>query len=85
MRKLAKLIPPVCVKGTVEHGFSRGSKTLGFATANLNSATSPSVAAFLSSTKCCDGIYIGWVSLPGLHEPFMAAISVGLNPTYVLS
>lgn len=82
MRILTKLAQPVFLDGTVEHGFSRGSKTLGFATANVNASSSKSVADFLASPLCKDGIYIGWARIPGIHAPFKAAISVGINPTY---
>ena len=85
MRILDKVIPSVVVEGTVEHGFSRGSKTLGHATANLNSSTSDSLAKFLESSGCRDGIYIGWAVLPGICAPFQTAISVGINPTYEFS
>lgn len=70
------------LEGTVEHGFGRGSKTLGFPTANLNTATSPSVSRFLSSRDCHDGIYIGWASIVGTGEVYKTAVSVGVNPTF---
>ena len=80
MRKISKLVVPL--EGVVEHGFGRGSKTLGFATANLNSKSSQSLSVFLASGDCQDGIYIGWVSLPNSPNSFKAAISVGINPTF---
>ena len=82
MRKLERMSPFACLNGIVEHGFGRGSVTLGFPTANLNSVSSKSVAQFLESPECQDGIYIGWVRLPDDSNPYMAAISVGLHPTF---
>lgn len=81
-RNLVRLFPFVKLEGVVEHGFGRGSKTIGFATANLNSATSSSVKGFLESDICKDGIYIGWVGLPNGGGVFKAAVSVGNNPTF---
>jgi FAD synthase len=81
-RNITRLLPFVKIEGVVEHGFGRGSKTIGFATANLNSSTSSSVQQFLSSDTCKDGIYIGWVGLPNEKGVFKAAISVGNNPTF---
>ena len=82
MRELHVLCPFIRIEGVVEHGFGRGSKSLGYPTANLNSVSSSSVFSFLQSPTCKDGIYIGWVKLPTTKEPFEAAISVGLNPTF---
>jgi len=81
-RNLSRLSPVVRLEGIVEHGFGRGSKTLGFPTANLNSETSPSLREFLGSQACHDGIYMGWVSLPSHQEPYRAAVSVGTNPSF---
>lgn len=79
--KMRNIFPVrICLEGVVEHGFGRGSKTLGYATANLNAVSSPSLSNFLASTECRDGIYIGWVSLHG--SVYKAAISVGINPTF---
>ena len=82
MRTFAKVSPFATLEGMVEHGFRRGSKQLGFPTANLNSASSASVSAFLGSERCIDGIYVGWVSLGPDTIPFKSALSVGLNPTF---
>ena len=82
IRCLSKLSPFPTIEGIVEHGFGRGSKQLGFPTANLNSSSSDSVASFLSSEGCKDGIYIGWVSLGPESGPMKSAISVGINPTF---
>lgn len=81
-RNITRLLPFIKIEGLVEHGFGRGSKTIGFATANLNASTSESVRKFLDSDLCKDGIYIGWVGLPNERGVFKAAISVGNNPTF---
>ena len=81
-RNLTRLLPFVKIEGLVEHGFGRGSKTIGFATANMNSSASESVRGFLESDICKDGIYIGWVGLPNKGGVYKAAISVGNNPTF---
>jgi FAD synthase len=66
----------------VEHGFGRGSKTLGYPTANLNCRSSPSIHEFLALSDSHDGIYMGWVALPGNSTIYKAAISIGKNPTF---
>ena len=82
MRQLQKLNPHVHIQGRVEHGFGRGSQSLGYPTANLNSSTSQSLHDFLSSMGCFDGVYIGWGAIPGVHHPRTVAVSVGTNPTF---
>ena len=66
------------LRGTVVKGFGRGSKTLGFPTANLESEQ---ISSFVN--KSPTGIYAGWARV--LNGPdsgtYPAAISVGWNPT----
>lgn len=81
-RVYTNLSPVTFLEGVVERGFGRGSKSLGFPTANLNSNSSASVKEFLNSPSCQDGIYVGWASIEGFEGIFNAAISVGLNPTF---
>lgn len=66
------------VRGTVVHGFGRGSKQLGFPTANLESQE---VSDF--STDHPTGIYAGFARVINGEdaEVYPAAISVGWNPT----
>ena len=66
------------VRGTVVHGFGRGSKQLGFPTANLESSA---VSEFVD--KHPTGIYAGFarVLYPENDKVYPAAISVGWNPT----
>lgn len=82
MRVLSSSTSPKLIDGTVDRGFGRGSRLLGFPTANLNSNKSASLSEFLSCRECKDGIYIGWASVSCIDEPQKAAISVGLNPTF---
>jgi FAD synthase len=80
MRSFVRLDPFILVEGVVEYGFGRGSKSLGYPTANLSTKSSLSLQKFL--LDCRDGVYVGWVSLKGRDTPYMAAISVGINPTF---
>lgn len=61
------------LRGEVVHGDHRG-RQLGFPTANLlppRGYVTPG-----------DGVYAGWLRLPGDQPPAPAAISVGDNPTF---
>ena len=64
------------VTGEVVHGFGRGSKLLGFPTANLNIIDS-SVSFF---SCLAEGIYYGYATLHDVK--YKAVMSVGLNPTF---
>ncbi len=60
------------LSGEVIHGEARGRK-IGYPTANLKAATNICIPA--------DGVYAGWLSIPGNRWP--AAISIGTNPTFL--
>lgn len=62
---------PYRLDGVVVHGDHRG-RELGFPTANLGWAGSPTIPA--------DGVYAGWIMTDG--ETLPAAISVGTNPQF---
>jgi FAD synthase len=64
------------VKGEVVHGFGRGSKLLGFPTANLNILESNT--SFFSSLS--EGIYYGYSTLNDIQ--YKSVMSIGLNPTF---
>jgi FAD synthase len=64
------------ITGEVVHGFGRGSKLLGFPTANLNIIDS-SVSFFYS---LAEGIYYGYATLHNIK--YKAVMSIGLNPTF---
>ena len=59
------------LSGEVIHGEARGRK-IGYPTANLKAAPKICIPA--------DGVYAGWLSIPGDRWP--AAISIGTNPTF---
>jgi riboflavin kinase/FMN adenylyltransferase len=59
------------LSGEVIHGEARGRK-IGYPTANLKAASNICIPA--------DGVYAGWLSIPGDRWP--AAISIGTNPTF---
>ncbi len=82
MSCLRSLETPVRIEGLVEHGFGRGSTSLGFPTANLDASSSESLSVFLKSSECTDGVYIGWATIDGEKEVYKAAVSVGVNPTF---
>lgn len=68
---------PHRLEGVVVHGDGRG-KGLGFPTAN--------VAPTMHAAVPADGVYAGWFTVLGddalAGQRFMAAISVGTNPTF---
>jgi FAD synthase len=67
---------PPRVVGKVVKGFGRGSKDLGWPTANLESADVDAEIAGLDR-----GVYCGWGSVNG-SGPYLAVASLGINPTY---
>eukprot|EP01063_Lacrimia_lanifica_P016210 TRINITY_DN22813_c0_g1_i1.p1 TRINITY_DN22813_c0_g1~~TRINITY_DN22813_c0_g1_i1.p1 ORF type:complete len:163 (+),score=71.91 TRINITY_DN22813_c0_g1_i1:64-552(+) len=67
------LQPPVLLCGKVVKGFQRGSKELGFPTANLAFATE-------RRKLLKQGVYYGFCELDG--AVYMMATSVGDNPHY---
>jgi FAD synthase len=64
------------LSGNVVRGFGRGSKQLGFPTANLESAE---ISDYIAQSST--GIYAGFAKVDG-YGFFPAAISVGWNPTF---
>jgi FAD synthase len=79
-RVFKRLTPSVTLTGVVVRGFGRGSRLLGFPTANLSPAPpDSSLSDFLSHCEC--GIYIGYgkFETSAVH---VAAVSVGFNPTF---
>jgi len=63
---------PVSVRGTVQRGDRRG-RELGYPTANVPSD---------GTAVPADGVYAGWLVVPGEGRPLPSAISVGVNPTF---
>ena len=76
-------VGPHRLTGKVVEGFKRGSKQLGWPTANLDPAAFES--RFDASTE---GVYVGWAAIrdPTLPEEAQAVhkavLSMGWNPTY---
>lgn len=66
-----KLLPSLSIRGPIVKGFGRGSKDLGFPTANIE---------VRENLLILTGIYAGRVKLDG--EVYKAAISVGVCPFY---
>lgn len=97
-RSLTALSPPVLLRSKVIHGFGRGSKLLGFPTANMEikwepAATEMETAVELSADEaavrrfidgCNTGIYAALACVEDGPDAgvYKAAVSVGWNPTF---
>eukprot|EP00501_MAST-03F_sp_TOSAG23-6_P000704 GSMAST32.ASY1.ANO1.732.1 assembled CDS len=80
-RTVSLVDPPIRFCSTVAKGFQRGSKELGWPTANLDN----SAAVYSTLQKMDTGIYCGWASVGNVNSDlciYKAAISVGHNPTF---
>lgn len=86
MSALDRTLRPVSYRlfGKVVAGFQRGSKDLGWPTANLD----PSAFESQLNDSTAEGVYIGWaaVSDAGLssasQQVHKAVLSIGWNPFY---
>jgi len=68
---------PVCLKGPVVKGFQRGSKLLGWPTANLDPK------AFHGKIDQLDeGVYFGFAKIESDAKIYKSALSVGWNPQF---
>lgn len=69
----------VRLRGTVDSGYGRGGKKLGFPTANL-----PSSLFQTALDKIPTGVYFGWALIEGTGSslPHKAAVNVGYSPTF---
>ena len=72
---------PMRLAGPVGSGFGRGSRKLGFPTANL--------AASLFGEALADvptGVYFGWATIegdePGCGRAHKAVVNIGMSPTF---
>eukprot|EP00756_Hemistasia_phaeocysticola_P000402 Hpha_TRINITY_DN10276_c0_g1::TRINITY_DN10276_c0_g1_i2::g.35146::m.35146/K00861/RFK, FMN1; riboflavin kinase len=74
---MTALRSPVLLHGRVGRGFGRGSKSLGFPTANVD-LPKGSLEGLYDIEQ---GVYYGWTKI-GADEPRPSAISVGDNPTF---
>ncbi|CAL1167241.1 unnamed protein product [Cladocopium goreaui] len=92
MRKTLEPMPRLCAK--VVHGFGRGSKLLGFPTANMKirwdvvespEKLEPQEKDVLDFARSCEaGIYYGWAQVSNGSDRgiYKTAMSVGWNPTF---
>ena len=81
--RVIEKVGPHRFRGAVVEGFQRGSKQLGWPTANLDPK------AFESTLdKATEGVYVGWAAI---HDPSLpeegravhkAVLSIGWNPTF---
>mmetsp|Transcript_119908 Transcript_119908/g.334530 ORF Transcript_119908/g.334530 Transcript_119908/m.334530 type:complete len:210 (-) Transcript_119908:55-684(-) len=93
-RKRDTLKPMPKLRAKVVHGFGRGSKVLGFPTANMEvrwdkeqepEALQPQEREILDFAKSCrPGIYYAWAQVATGPDRgvYKAAMSVGWNPTF---
>lgn len=70
-------VGPFRMRGTVVHGFNRGSKLLGYPTANLDPAAFESV--LLQQPR---GVYAGFIRIHPSPVVYKTVLSLGLNPTF---
>ncbi len=71
-------IEPLLMRGTVVHGFKRGSRELGIPTANL-----PPSSLSRSIDSLSTGVYFGFAYAENvLSEPKPMVMSIGWNPVY---
>jgi riboflavin kinase len=65
-------------RGTVDSGYGRGGKKLGFPTANL-----PESLFYNALGNVSTGVYFGWAVVEGRNgEIHKAAVNVGYSPTF---
>lgn len=80
--RLFRLTLPVFLffflSGTVQHGYGRGSKSLGFPTANF-----PQFEEFLDKFQIINGVYCGWAVVEGENKLAGCVTSIGVSPTFV--
>lgn len=63
--------------GIVSPGYGRGSKTLGFATANL-----PHFHNNLTENNITNGVYFGWTKIENDSTPYYCITNIGYSPTF---
>lgn len=64
-------------RGTVDSGYGRGGKKLGFPTANLPESQFANALQDVST-----GVYFGWAVVEGRDGIHKAAVNVGYSPTF---
>lgn len=69
---------PIFLQGLVAKGYGRGSKKLGFPTANL-----PYFDSLIESNGLSNGVYVGWASLRHIPDQRFTVVSnIGYSPTF---
>mmetsp|Transcript_36721 Transcript_36721/g.55418 ORF Transcript_36721/g.55418 Transcript_36721/m.55418 type:complete len:244 (-) Transcript_36721:51-782(-) len=93
-RRIEALDPPRKLRAKVVHGFGRGSKVLGFPTANMEvkwdkqdspealTADEKNILDF--ARECRTGIYYAWAQVVDGQDQgvYKVAMSIGWNPTF---
>jgi FAD synthase len=64
--------------GKVTSGYGRGSKKLGFATANL-----PYFNETIALNGIKNGVYFGWCTIENENKVYRCVANVGKSPTFV--
>lgn len=64
--------------GKVKSGYGRGSKTLGFPTANL-----PQFEDSLNKHQLPNGVYCGWAMVENGNKLLGCVSNIGFSPTFV--
>ena len=75
MAESVRFVGPIILSGKVVEGFKRGSKQLGFPTANLD----PN--AFKNKIDIEPGVYFGWAKVNNSNI-FRTMLSIGWNPFF---
>lgn len=72
------MISPAVLTGKVHRGYGRGSKKLGFPTANL-----PQFEDQLNQTSLVNGVYYGLGQVEGDKAVHLLVANIGYSPTFV--
>jgi len=74
----ASILPYIIhLKGPVANGYGRGSKTLGFPTANL-----PYFNDSLTESNLSNGVYCGWGKVSNSNSIYKCISNIGISPTF---
>ena len=78
MSNIKPLKSLILAQGVVANGYGRGSKKLGFPTANL-----PHFDKELTTENVMNGVYYGWARIQSGPEVFKCVANIGKSPTFV--
>lgn len=68
----------ILAQGAVSAGYGRGSKKLGFPTANL-----PHFDSEIEQSEICNGVYIGFGRIQSSSTLYPCVANIGKSPTFV--